>query len=400
MNTQTRFGLGALAAVLLAGAAIQPAVAAEYWLRADEVGRAVNAASGTASVRMWQYRRCASTFANASCVPLNGGVLRVPAGDTQLIIHLQNFLRSGAPATPISLPFVAAYEGFAVPTSIMIPGLPSPTFQAGATAAGFCPAGASAPVSVSGSAPVSVSGRVRSFTSEVANNTTAALAVGTYCWTGLKPGTYLYQSGTHPALQVQMGLYGALVVDGSCGTGTRCAYLGVAYDREVVAVFSEIDPQVHAKVANRTYGSEIANNPMTSTIFYEPQYFFVEGEASDGANAPVAYGSKAVVTAGTANQRILLRMVNAGIEAHAPLLNGERFTLVAEDASPYTASAAYDQHPQYSTLLAAGKTLDAILTPSAAGTYVLLDRRRGLANTGASSGADASGMLVNLVVAP
>jgi hypothetical protein len=200
-----------------------------------------------------------------------------------------------------------------------------------------------------------------------------------------------------------MGLYGALVVDGaagSCGTGARCAYPGVAYDREVVAVFSEIDPQVHTKVANRSYGNAGANNPMTSTIFYEPQYFFLEGEASDGANAPVAYGSKAVVTAGTANQRILLRMVNAGIEAHAPLLNGERFTLVAEDASPYTASAAYDQHPQYSTLLAAGKTLDAILTPSAAGTYVLLDRRRGLANTGASSGADASGMLVNLVVAP
>ena len=26
----------------------------------------------------------------------------------------------------------------------------------------------------------------------------------------MKPGTYLYQSGTHPQVQVQMGLYGGV----------------------------------------------------------------------------------------------------------------------------------------------------------------------------------------------
>ena len=36
----------------------------------------------------------------------------------------------------------------------------------------------------------------------------------------IAPGTYLYHSGTHPAVQVQMGLYGALTknaVDGGGG---------------------------------------------------------------------------------------------------------------------------------------------------------------------------------------
>lgn len=418
MNTQTRFGLGALAAVLLASAAVQPAAAApvEYWLRADEVTRNVNRPVGPAvTITMWQYRACGANFATP-CVALNnGGVLRAAEGDT-LIVHLQNLLRRpnpilGGPAVLISLPGVAAYGASPVPTSIMIPGLPSPGFQlsTAAAATGLCPATASSP-----SAPVEVAGggRIRSFTSEVANLQNASNSVGTYCWTNLKPGTFLYQSGTHPALQVQMGLYGALVVSGAASTcgvvGPRCAYPNVAFDREVVAVFSEIDPAVHAQVANGTYGSPTATitnpEPMTSTIFYEPQYFFVDGEASDGTNPPVAYRSKATVTAGAAGQRILLRMVNAGIEAHAPLLNGERFTLVAEDGNPYTASNAL--HPQYATLLAAGKTIDAIfappvLVPAAAATYVLFDRHRGLANTGTTSNtANSSGMLINLSVTP
>jgi FtsP/CotA-like multicopper oxidase with cupredoxin domain len=228
--------------------------------------------------------------------------------------------------------------------------------------------------------------------------------VGTYCWSNLRPGTFVYHSGTHPALQVQMGLYGALVVDGAAGScsGSRCAYPGVAYDREVVAVFSEIDPRVHTQVQNGTYGSAVASptnpEPMTSTIFYEPQYFFVDGEASDGVLPPVAFRSKANVAAGAANQRILLRLVNVGIENHVPLLNGERFRPVAQDGNPYPASSV---HAQYSTLLAAGKTIDVLLTPAAAGRYALLDRRRALANNnGGAGGAAASGMLVNLDIVP
>ncbi len=34
----------------------------------------------------------------------------------------------------------------------------------------------------------------------------------TYTFTAAEPGTYIYESGTDPAKQVQMGLYGALVV--------------------------------------------------------------------------------------------------------------------------------------------------------------------------------------------
>ncbi len=50
--------------------------------------------------------------------------------------------------------------------------------------------------------------RVQSFGTEVPVGTTATALT----WTGLKPGTYLLESGTHPSIQVPMGLYGIVVV--------------------------------------------------------------------------------------------------------------------------------------------------------------------------------------------
>ncbi len=52
------------------------------------------------------------------------------------------------------------------------------------------------------------------------------------------PGTYLYQSGSHPAKQVQMGLYGGVTNDAAVGQ----AYAGVPYNNEISLLYSEIDP--------------------------------------------------------------------------------------------------------------------------------------------------------------
>jgi len=80
--------------------------------------------------------------------------------------------------------------------------------------------------------------RVSSFDAE-----TAPAAVESYTWTGIKEGTYLYHSGTHPQVQVQMGLYGALTVGN----------YGIA--NEATLVYSEIDPALHAAVDGGTYGN-------------------------------------------------------------------------------------------------------------------------------------------------
>lgn len=92
--------------------------------------------------------------------------------------------------------------------------------------------------------------RVKSFVHEAAPNGGTA----TYNWTvtgGLSAGTYLYHSGSHPAVAVQMGLYGSLVVS----TAENQPYPGVVTDLELdPLLYSEIDPEVHKAVAGGKFG--------------------------------------------------------------------------------------------------------------------------------------------------
>lgn len=260
--------------------------------------------------------------------PLDGDVtvpgprLTVPPGTTSLTVHLTNLL--------------------SVPVSILIPGQPAPLEPVRFTDA-------------------QGRERVRSLTAETAPRETR-----TYTWEGLKPGTYLYHSGTHPAVQVQMGLYGAMTKDALEGE----AYEGVPYDDEALVLYSEIDPALHAAVADGTYGTPA----YPSTLDYAPKYFLINGRSFPDV-APLLDAPPA------AGDRVLLRLVNAGLESHVPALKGPYMTLVAEDGSPY-------RHPreQFAALLPAGKTTDAVLVAAGPGDVALYDRALRLTNAGASGG--------------
>jgi FtsP/CotA-like multicopper oxidase with cupredoxin domain len=182
----------------------------------------------------------------------------------------------------------------------------------------------------------------------------------------LKDGTYLYHSGTHPQVQVQMGLYGAITRDAAAGM----AYTGVSYDNEVTVLYSEIDPVLHDAVTSGTYGT---TGP-TSTIGYQPQYYLVNGE-------PFTTKAAATITGPEEGARTLLRLLNAGLETHTPSLQGMRMSIVAEDGNVYP--VARDEH---SALLSPLKTKDAILAPNTNGTHALYDGMLNLSNTDGSVG--------------
>ncbi|MDV3239640.1 MAG: hypothetical protein LOY58_12420 [Gammaproteobacteria bacterium] len=288
----------------------------------------------------------------AGVLSVPGPRLDVPAGDTTLNIHVLN-----------NLPQLNAQD---VPVSIVIPGQVAaltPTWVDGAgtvVATGSRPAG-------------DYTSRVRSFDTE-----TGRFAIGTYSWTGLKPGTFLYHSGTHPALQVQMGLYGAVTV----AAGTGQAYADVPYDQEVVLLYSELDPALHAAVAGDDYGPGKA---MSSTVNYGPRYFLVNGEPFSAASVPIAIGDQ--------GGDILLRFLNAGLEPHTLVLQNLYMSVVAEDGNRYP----YAQE-QYSVFLPPGKTKDAVLSfdcanPPAPGRSALYDRSLRLSNGGSAS---AGGMFSHL----
>jgi hypothetical protein len=201
--------------------------------------------------------------------------------------------------------------------------------------------------------------RVRSFDAETAG----AGGLGSYTWTGVKEGTYLYHSGTHPQVQVQMGLYGALTV-GSYG-----------YTDEATVVYSEIDPALHAAVDDGSYGT---TGP-TSTFDYVPTYFLINGKAYPvTTDIPVGTGSD-----------VLLRFVNAGLKVHVPTLEGGLYMdLIAEDGNLYPFPLT-----QYGVELPAAKTMDAVLNVGADGAYALYDRALSLTNGSATGG----GMLTRIV---
>jgi FtsP/CotA-like multicopper oxidase with cupredoxin domain len=143
-------------------------------------------------------------------------------------------------------------------------------------------------------------------TQEAAPGTTV-----TYTFTASAPGTRAYYSGTQTDLQVEMGLYGAIVVlpkavPAACTSGLHSANVLVeqshgesdfrlsqaaydnaetCYDREYLFQFAELDPNIHTKALAQvtatsgcTAGTagcslEIPTEP------YHPAYFMINGRS-------------------------------------------------------------------------------------------------------------------------
>jgi hypothetical protein len=300
-------------------------------------------------VTMWGFASCTDgTFASCGPVTVPGPRLKVTNGN--LTVNLRN--------------------GLPDPVSLVIPGQ-----QTVMTPVWVNPTNGT--ITGNGSRPVGdTTSRVRSFTHETAPSTD-----GVYEWSSLKEGTYLYQSGTHPAKQVQMGLYGAMTYDDTPGT----AY-GTPYASDVVLLFSEIDTALHDAVAAvpSQYGPGTA---MTSTIDYEADYFLINGAAYAPGNSPLM-GTPPMVPGQTA----LLRFLNAGLDNRVPIVLGQYLVPLAEDGNPVPYSI-----PQASLLLPAGKTMDVTIAPADKGYLPLFDRRLGLSNASSADGGMLAFLQVGLV---
>ena len=326
--------LAACLLIAFAGAAS----AAEFYLRADV--RQLTMPDNTV-VTIWGFALDTdNNFATVDgTVTSPGAMLTVPPTDTTLTIHLKNNLPE--------------------PVSLVIPGqiaTMTPVFFNDAQGRR----------------------RVQSFTAEAAANGGEA----TYTWTNFRPGTYLYQSGSHAAVQVQMGLYGGVKKEAAAGQ----AYAGIAYDREAILFLSEIDPALHAAVAGGTFGPGLA---MTSTVDYAPKYFLVNGQAE--------YIMTGVVPAITVGDRVLVRLINAGLLTRIPVLLGSSMTMLAEDGNV----SPYPTLKRDALTLLAGKTMDVVITPETGGVMMSLFDRRGYVSLGtANGGGTPTGQVIPGLAAP
>jgi len=307
----------------------------------------------TTSIVMWGYGLdTATTVSGSPCaVTVPGPELIISDIDPNITIHLRNTLVES--------------------TSVMIPGL----------------------ISTVVSAPVrNANNRVRSFTHETPASALGVDGTAIYSFNA-KAGTYLYQSGTHIAKQIQMGLYGAVIKDQTAivpevlpvaadplavppvlevlaaPAVAATAYVGVSYDTSITLLYSEIDPALHAAVANNTYGTAA----YSSTINYKPKYFLVNGD--------VYIAAAAKIDAGPAETNVLFRLLNAGLETHVPVFNGHHVNIEAEYGNKYPFPRS-----QYSVMLPAGQTRDVTMIAQTPGDFVIFDRRLRLTNN-ADAGA-------------
>ncbi|HKJ76756.1 MAG TPA: Ig-like domain-containing protein, partial [Gammaproteobacteria bacterium] len=309
-----------IALVGLLTLATGPAGAVTYDLCAGPYNQTMS--DGTV-VPMWGFAPGGATAGACDATPTSPGpMLTVPEGDNVLTVNLVNTLPN--------------MNGSPTPVSVVIPG------------------------QITAMAPQrNPDGRVRSFTHE-----TLPGSPGVYTWSNFESGTYIYHSGSHPAVQVQMGLYGGVKKDTAAGV----AYPGVSYDAEVVMFYSEVDPGLHAAVAADDFGP---GKGTTSTLYYHPQYFLINGASFVNGVTPDLAGAPA-------GQRTLLRFLNAGLKTHVPETLGRYMSIKAEDGKAYPFP-----REQFSMQLTAMKTKDAIVVSD--GRYPIYDRAMALTN-GAAAG--------------
>jgi len=143
----------------------------------------------------------------------------------------------------------------------------------------------------------------------------------TYTFTASRPGTFLYESGENPQIQVEMGLAGALIVRPQtvatgvdAGGGLVYNDPATAYDKEYLFFMSEMDPKLH-------YLAENDALDQWDNASYKSVLFFFNGRNSPDTLAPhfipelphQPYGSLVTMFPG---QRVLLRVINIGRNQH------------------------------------------------------------------------------------
>jgi FtsP/CotA-like multicopper oxidase with cupredoxin domain len=141
-----------------------------------------------------------------------------------------------------------------------------------------------------------------------------------YEFTATPGGTRWYHSHADPALQVPMGLYGPLIIE------PRKPARPYTYDREYTLILVEWDSELTPEVAS----GKAPRGPKDKMLRggeLGADMFLLNGRAH-GAIPPIVISE---------NDRVLLRMINAGHLPHPIHMHGHSFKIVATDGNPVPA---------------------------------------------------------------
>src|SRR5467141_1840919 len=199
----------------------------------------------------------------------------------------------------------------------------------------------------------------------------AAPGGGTVAYTLTIPstaaGTHAYYSGTQGDLQVEMGLYGAIIVlpasvPGNCNSGLASSNLAAkaawgesdyrlahaaydhartCYDREYLFQFSEIDPVIHTQAfaqSTKVCPGSTSGCMQVATEPYHPAYFLINGRSMpDDMDSNYAtqyphqpYNGNPHMHPG---EQVLLRIIGQGRWQHPFHEHGNHVRVLARDGN-------------------------------------------------------------------
>lgn len=189
----------------------------------------------------------------------------------------------------------------------------------------------------------------------------------TYTFVAGEPGTYQYHSGTQSDLQVEMGLFGTIIVRPQSwnNADNRIAYNHAesAYDREYLYVLSEIDIDIHQAAEAQ------ANGPGPIVLpggAYQSEYWLMNGRAGPDTMAAngtdfLPYQPYGSLTRMHPGEKLLVRLVGAGREMHPFHTHGNHVRLLARDGRMLLTSTGSLAGPLLFTIPSVpGATADAI----------------------------------------
>lgn len=147
-----------------------------------------------------------------------------------------------------------------------------------------------------------------------------------YSFTADSAGTYLYQSGSHMDLQIEMGLIGALIVR-PAAAGRAYDDPASSFDREFLFLLSEMDVSLHQQV-------EFGMPYDTSTA--RAVQWFINGRSAPDTMAPAfapwlptqPYNCMPMMHPG---DKVLLRLIGGGRDLHPFHTHGNNTVTIARD---------------------------------------------------------------------
>jgi len=202
-----------------------------------------------------------------------------------------------------------------------------------------------------------------------------------YTFDASHAGTYMYESGSNPALQTEMGLFGAIVVRPTgyiaptysgldvnnnpilTNPGNTKAYghTETAYDYEYLFLLSEIDPDIHKQYVQGHF-HHVDNTK------YHDVLWFINGRnfpntLSSASDPSLPHQPYNIVPQTRPGEKLLARMVGASRGAHPFHFHGANVQLIAQDGR--LLESAPGQGPDlgrsdYTLLTSSGQTYDAI----------------------------------------